>query len=46
MFAKLNGKKWNSFGNLSLIVIVIVLTIIGYIAAVLSLLVAFDAIKV
>ena len=45
MYAKLNGQKWNSFGNLFLIIIVVILTIIGYIAAILSLLVAFDAVK-
>lgn len=46
MYVKLNDKKWNSFGNLTLIICCIILTIIGYIAAVLSLLIAFDAVKV
>ena len=46
MYVKLNDKKWNASGNLFLIITVVLLTIIGYIAAILSLLVAFDAVKV
>ncbi len=46
MYVKLNDKKWNSFWNFFLIVVVVILTIFGYIAAILSFLVAFGAVKV
>ena len=46
MFVKLNDKKWNAPGNLFLVIAVVLLTIIGYIAAILSLLVAFNAVQV
>lgn len=46
MWVKLNNDKWNSPLNLVFIVGSTILTIIGYSAAILSLLTAFDTVKI
>lgn len=46
MYVKLSPEKWSSPFNLLLIVLAILLTIIGYIAAVISMCTAFDAFKI
>ena len=46
IYVKMSSEKWSSFKNLTVITLTVLLTIIGYIAAILSMLIAFGAVVV